>query len=102
MSTVSCATIAMAGPNNEEVSQQLSLQTLFMLTRDKLKLEIFLLNLKIFVRLSEYKYLVKNVSTIHIKIVTRADDGTETTTNTYGKHVNVFEAFVSDNPKRCH
>jgi hypothetical protein len=73
----------------------------FTLAPDKLEAERFISTVKDTSRAYGYDFLIKNVPSERVETTTRADDGTETTTISFNKHINLFDAFSPDNLEIC-
>ena len=74
---------------------------LFTLSPDKLNAERFISTVKDLSRAFGYGYLVKTVPSIRVETIVTADNGTRTTTISYGKHINLFDTFSPENLEIC-
>ena len=74
-----------------------SVDNVFPLTPNKLEEERFISTIKDLLRAFGCDYLVKTVPSMCVKTVVAANNGTQTTTISYSKHINLFDVFSPDN-----
>lgn len=77
------------------------MEKLFNLTPDEVEAEIFISTVKENARSFGYDFLVKNIPGLRVETVTTNKQGTDTTTFTCSKHINLLEAFSPDNLDTC-